>query len=115
MKIKIVQIIIAAVISALLAYGFYSLCRTDEYQVLLAIGGFICLFISLSVGFGVRFEKGRASTNVAVLGWVFFSVMLISHVIFAFVKFGIPGYVIVNGILLVAFIGITYAIAKAKQ
>ena len=115
MKINIVPTIIAAAICALLAYGLYALCKTEGQEMLLSIGGFVCMFITLAIGMGIRFEQPRTSTNTAVLGWVFFLLMVVSNAIFAFVQFTTPVYIIVNGILLLAFIGITYAVAKAKQ
>lgn len=115
MKIKIVPTIIALAIGAILAYCLYSLCKTEGREWIIAIGGFICLFLPLATGIGVRFAESRTSVNTAVLGWVFFLLMLISHGIFAFVQFSVPVYVIVNGILLIAFLGVTYAVAKARQ
>lgn len=115
MKINIFPTILAAAVSALLAYGLYSFCKTSGQEILLAIGGFICLFLALAVGVAVRFEQGRTSTNTAVLGWVFFFLLLASHIVFAFIQFATPSYVIVNGILLLAFLGVTYAVARAKQ
>ena len=44
-----------------------------------------------------------------------FLLLLISHGIFAFAKFAVPAYVIINGILLLVFIGVIYAVAQAKQ
>lgn len=115
MKIKAFPIILAAAISALLAYGLYALCKTPGQEALLAFGGFLCLFLPLASAVGVRFEQSRTSTNTAVLGWVFFLLLAISHTVFAFILFSTPAYVIVNGILLLAFLGVTYAIANAKQ
>ena len=115
MKIKFVPTMIAAAVSALLAYALYVLCKTEGQEVLLAIGGGVCFFLSLATCFGIRFEQGRTSVNTSVIGIVFFLLLLISHGIFAFAKFAVPAYVIINGILLLVFIGVTYAVAQAKQ
>ncbi|MBQ7062196.1 MAG: hypothetical protein IJM88_02770 [Bacteroidales bacterium] len=115
MRVNLFPCVIAAAVSALLAYGLFTLCKTNGQEALLAIGGFVCMFVTLAVGVAVRFDQGRTSANTAVLGWLFFIVMLISHAIFAFVHFATPGYVIVNGILLLLFVGVTYGVAKAKQ
>ena len=115
MKINIVPSIIAAAISALLAYGLFSFCHTEDGKILLTIGGFISLFLTLAVGIGVRFPEGRTSTNTAVLGFVFFFLLLASNIIFTFVNFSSPTYIIINGLLTLIFIGVTYAVAKAKQ
>lgn len=115
MKVNVVPVIIAVTASVLFAYALYSMCKTQGQETLLAIGGFVCLFLTLALGVAVRFEQGRTSANTAVLGWVFFFLLLISHFIFAFVQFTTPLYIIINGILLLIFIGVTYSIAKAKQ
>ncbi|MBO4543343.1 MAG: hypothetical protein J5725_09215 [Bacteroidales bacterium] len=46
---------------------------------------------------------------------MFFAVLLIAQLIFAFVQFSTPAYVITNGMLLLVFLLCVYAIAKAKQ
>lgn len=115
MKISTVPTLIAIAICVLLAYALYAICRAEEQQLLLAIGGFVCLSLTMATALGVRFKQSRTSANIAVLGWTFFCLLLVSHAIFAFVRFATPAYVIVNGILLLAFLGTTYAIAAAKQ
>jgi len=115
MKIKIIPTIIAAAISALLAYALYAICHTQGQETMLAICGGVCFFLTLATSFGVRFEQGRTSVNTAVVGIVFFFMMLVCNGIFAFVQFSTPAYIITNGILLLAFLGVTYAIAIAKQ
>lgn len=113
MKINVVPALLAVAVSALLAYGLYAL--GVNHRLLLAIGGFICFFFTMAGAVALRFEQGRTSTNTAVLGWVFFLILVASHIIFAFIHFASPFYIIINGILLVAFIGTTYAVAKTKQ
>ncbi|MBO4582299.1 MAG: hypothetical protein J5701_08485 [Bacteroidales bacterium] len=67
------------------------------------------------IDLGLRFEQGRTSANTAAVGGVFFVVLLIAQLIFAFVQFSTPAYVITNGMLLLVFLLCVYAIAKAKQ
>ena len=115
MKINPIPTIIAAAISALLAYALYALCHAQGQELLLALGGFICSFLTLGTCFGVRFDQGRTSVNTAVLGGVFFFLLIISNGIFAFLQFSPPAYIITHGILLLVFILVVYAVAKAKQ
>ena len=115
MKIKVIPTIIALGISALLAYALYEICHTEGKELLLAIGGGICLFLPLASCLGVRFEPSRTSANVAVVGAVFFGIMVISNALFAFLQFATHSYIIVNGILLLLFLLIEYFIVKAKQ
>lgn len=115
MKVSFIPTFISAAIGALLGYALYAMCKTEGLETLLAIGGGMCFFLTLATCFGVRFEQGRTSANTAVIGFVFFLLMLISHAVFAFVHFATPGYIIINGILLLIFLGVVYAVAKAKQ
>lgn len=115
MKVKVVPTIIALGISALLAYALYEICHAEGKELLLAIGGGICLFLTLATCLGVRFEQSRTSANVAVVGAVFFGIMVISNAAFAYLQFATHSYIIINGILLLLFLLIEYLIAKAKQ
>ena len=60
-------------------------------------------------------KRGRTSANVAVVGAVFFGIMVISNAAFAYLQFATHSYIIINGILLLLFLLIEYLIAKAKQ
>lgn len=115
MKVNLVPTIIALAISALIGYALYALCKTEGQELLLAIGGGIATFIPLATALGVRFEQSRTSGNIATLGGAFTVIMLICCLVYAFVQFTPPAFIIVAGILLLVFIMIVYAIAKAKQ
>ncbi|MCF0210776.1 MAG: hypothetical protein HUK18_05660 [Bacteroidales bacterium] len=114
MKIKTVPTIIAAALSALIAFGFYFWCATEENQLLFAIGVFIVLFLSFGLSFCVKFE-GRTTTSIVAVGILSSIVFLGLNTVFCFVKFGVPAFVIANGIVLLLMLLITYTVAKAKQ
>jgi len=114
MKINFVQTIIAIAVSLLIAYGLYSF-HDSENKILLSAGSFVFLAITLILTIGTSFELPRTTTNVRVISGIFFAVALISNLIFTFIAFSIPSYVITNGILLLVFILIAYSINKAKQ
>jgi hypothetical protein len=114
MKINIVQTIIAIAVSLLIAYGLYSF-HDSENKILLSAGSFVFLATTLVLSIGISFELPRTTTNVRVISGIFFAVALISNLIFTFVAFSVPSYVITNGILLLVFILIAYSINKAKQ
>ena len=112
MKIKVIPLIIVLGISAIIAYGLFSFCKNDNALLLAIIGG-IMLFVTLAATFGVSFEPHRTSVNIKVTSIVFFLLALISNVIFAFVHFSVPLYVIVNGIILLLWLLIVYGINRA--
>jgi hypothetical protein len=114
MKINFVQTIIAIAVSLLIAYGLYSF-HDSENKILLSAGSFVFLAATLIMTIGTTFEFSRTTTNIRVVSGIFFAVALISNLIFTFINFSVPSYVITNGILILVFILIAYSINKAKQ
>lgn len=111
MKINFVQTIIALAVSLLIAYGLYSF-HDSENKILLSAGSFVFLATTLILTIGTSFALPRTTTNVRVVSGIFFAVALISNLIFTFIAFSIPSYVITNGILLLVFILIAYSIIE---
>ena len=114
MKINFVQTIISIAVSSLIAYGLYSF-RYCENKILLSAGSFAFLASALVMTIGASFELPRTTTNIRVVSGIFFAIALISNLIFTFINFSVPSYIIINGILLLVFILIAYSINKAKQ
>jgi hypothetical protein len=114
MKINFVQTIIAVALSLLISYGLFSF-HANENKVLLSIGSFVFLSVTLSMTIGATFEFPRTTTNVRVISGIFFGIALLSNLIFTFLNFLVPTYIVVNGILLLLFILIAYSVNKAKQ
>lgn len=114
MKIKVIPSVIALAMSALIAYGFYYFCKSDN-QTLLSVGSGVMSFCMLLTAFGLSFQNPRASANIKVVSIVFFILALISNLIFAFVQFYSPAYIITNGLILLVWLLVAYAVGKAKQ
>lgn len=114
MKLNPITTIIAMAISAIIAYCLYSWCKSDN-QILLSIGGFLSLFVTFMFTIGVSFEQNRTTTNIRFLSGVFFAFAFISNMIFAFLQFSVPAYVLVNGILLLIWLLVVYGIKKANM
>ena len=103
MKVNFPKTIIAIAICLLIAYGLYRF-NGGENKMVLCIGGFLFLVSALIVAIGTSFQQSRTTTNVRVVASVFFSIAMISNVLFTFISFSIPAYIIVNGILYLIFI-----------
>ena len=114
MKIDFIKTLIAIAVSLLIAYGLYSF-HESENKILLSAGSFVFLAITLILTIGASFELPRTTTNVKVVSGIFFAIAFISNLIFTFISFSVPSYVITNGILLLVFVLIAYSILKAKQ
>lgn len=114
MKVKLIPAIIVVALSALIAYGLYCFCVSDN-NLLVSLGFLVMALCILLAAFGVGIEPHRTSVNIKVTSIVFFVLALISNAVFAFVQFSTPLYVVVNGILLLLWLMVVYGIRRARQ
>ncbi len=114
MKVNVVQLAISLVVSALIAYGLHTFNRGDN-AIVLAVGSFVFLGTVSGVFSGLGLKDGRASINVKLLAGLFYPIGLILGVIFMLVDFQVSLYVILNGIIFLMFLSISYGIGTAKQ
>lgn len=114
MKLDFIKTIIAIAVSGLIAYGFFAF-NTSEHKVLLIAGSFIFLTITLVLTIGITFQLPRTTTMVRTVSGIFFTIALLSNIIFSFTNFSKALYVIVNGVLFLVFALIAYSVGKAKQ
>lgn len=115
MKINTLYSIIAVAIAALLAYGFYSFCRSEN-EIVLSIGSFLFIGFPLFLTMGVSSPAKRSSANMKVLAVVFFLIALVVNILFACLShFSIPLYIITNGITALIFFLIYHSIYSTKQ
>ena len=75
----------------------------------------VCFLATLIPSIGLRYESDRIGTNIRVLSGLFFIAFLASHFYFANYGIKMPLYVILNGILLVIYLGIFYKINSAQE
>jgi hypothetical protein len=114
MKINFVQTIIAIAVSLLIAYCFYNFNESAN-KILLSFGSFVFMAVTLILAIGTSFKLPRTSINVRVISGIFFTIALITNLIFTFLNFSVPSYIIINGISFLVFILIAYSIKKAEQ
>jgi hypothetical protein len=116
MKINVVFMFIALAIAALVGYGFFALKEGDSYQLLIAIGAGLGVFLPLSGTIALSSDSRGIVGNIRALSIVFLLVFVVSNIVFGFIKLVTPSaYIIVNGILLLVYILIGYAIAKTLK
>jgi hypothetical protein len=112
-KINIILTFIAICISALCAYAFFSISNSEN-KLLLSGGGFIYLSVTLFATIAAQFNEAKKTTNIKSLSGIFFTIGLISHIVFAFVSFSPAAYIIPAGLLLLAFMSLAYSISKSS-
>ncbi|MBR1625977.1 MAG: hypothetical protein IJ681_02410 [Bacteroidales bacterium] len=112
MKVNWLYSIIAVCITALLAYGLYSISKSTDNSII-ALGSFFFMGIPLVMAMGVKSRGSRITTNLKVLSAIFFFIALVINVVFAFLNgFSVPLYIILNGILTLVFVFIYHNIYK---
>ena len=115
MKVNALYSIIAVAIAALIAYGIYSFCRSEN-ELLMAIGSFLFISFPLFLAMSVSSPAKRSSANMKVLSTVFFLFALAINILFACLShFSVPLYIIPNGIAVVVFFLIYHSIYSTKQ
>lgn len=114
MKVNGFTTVISLAISAIIAYCLYSWCKSDN-QILLCIGSFVYCAATLIFTMGVSFESNRTTMNIRFLSGTFLALGIISNAIFTFVQFSSPIYILVNGVMLLIWLAVTYFIKKANM
>jgi hypothetical protein len=114
MKINFIKTVIAICVSGLIAYGFYSFHETDN-KLLLSIGSFVFLSLTLLFTLSISFSLPRTTTMIRTVSGIFFVIAFVSNMLFSFFNFSTPIYVIINGIAIMTYVLIAYSIGRAKQ
>ena len=114
MKVNPIFLLISFAISFLAGYGFFSANSGEDYQLLVSIGAGALIFITLSGILAIQSAGERGGVgNIRALSVVFLIISIISNVIFSFMTLVKPtAYIIINGILLLLYILISYAIVE---
>lgn len=115
MKIDFVKTIIAVAISCLIAYGLYAICKVDELRCLLTIVSGIAMTITLAFTLGIKPKAERTALMFTTMSAIFFVVVAIMNLIFAFVNFNKPIFIILNGVILLVYALIANSMAKVKE
>ena len=104
MKIDSIKTIIAVVISALLAYACYEICKFERVQWIITIGTFLTIGIPCVLSLGVSSKEKRLAVMLKTFSSIILTVEIVVNFVFVFFDFSVPVYVIVNGLLLLVFV-----------
>lgn len=109
MKFNLIPAIIAVLLSAIVAYAFYSWSE-DDMCLLNCVCSAVWSITTLGAALALTYSKPRLSVNIKVLASVFFFILLIANIILAVSSAGTPTCIIVEGGLLLVFLLIAYLI-----
>ena len=111
MHTNILNFVIAILVSALLAYGFWSL--GSPLANYLAVGSFLFLGGTLIPGIALRSSSARMAVNQKVLAGIFFSLGVAINLAFAFIGGSAVFYIITSAVLYLIFIFASNALQVA--
>jgi hypothetical protein len=117
MRINVITLGIALAIATLAGYGFYAVNGAqNDIPLANALGGGIALFVTLAgtISVGTKDETGGA-VNIRITSGIFFALMVVEQIVFCFVPFSMPPYIVVTGILLLIYVLTAYGMGKALQ
>jgi hypothetical protein len=116
MKINIIFVIIILAIAGLTSYGFFAWNEAEPYQLLIAIGAGVTLFLPLGGLLALSSDRQGSVGNIRACSVIFLILEIISNIIFSLIPLIKPAaYVIVNGILFLVYILIVYVIIRALK
>jgi hypothetical protein len=116
MKINWVMLLISLAIAVLAAYGFYAWNNGESVQWLITIGSGLMLLVTLGGCLAVSSETRGLAGNIRIISLIFFIISIVSNCIFSVIsEMNIPPYIIINGIILLLFVLISYAINRALK
>jgi len=114
MKLNGFLTIISAAIAGLIAFGLFIANEGDTYRILITVGGGISLFTTLGGMIALSSPHG-GTMNIRIVSGLFFAVLLVQHIISSFITIRMPPYVIITGLLLLAYMLISYVIMRALK
>ena len=115
MKINTFTAILSIALAGIIAF-FLSFYVAGENKMILGIGSFITLALTLAGTVSLSFEYNRTTTLTRTTSGIFFILILTSQIIFTvFNSFILPTYVLVTGCMSILYALIVYGISRSKH
>jgi hypothetical protein len=113
MKLHAVNFMIAVAVSALIAYGLWSL--DGPLKNFVAVGAFVFLAGTLVPCMGIEHEQARNAANLRIVCLLFFAIGVVLNVAFSFVGASQTVYILVCAIAFLIYVFLANAIYNARQ
>lgn len=115
MRVNNLYLIIAVLLSALLAWGGYAISNYTDRNIYVLVTLFVSLGVTSVCGLALDYEEHRSGVMIKTASWSFFMVLLIMDYVFAFFHFNIPLFIICNGVILLVSIVVVSSVYKTKM
>ena len=113
-KINIIQTILAIGINVIIGFAFYNYAHT-EYKLIFGIATGILLTIISFLMMGISHPNAKTNINTKTVSGIFYIIILVTNLIFMFINFKLPIFIIINGIIFLIYLSIYSAIQKSRQ
>lgn len=110
-KVSIFPTILSIVTTVALAYLVCHISRCDENCVLLTIGTFVSVLLTLAFAMSVKFQNKRVGMNVKVCSVLCFFIMYIVSLCIAWIGVNVPIYVILQSVLVAAYLFVVWKLS----
>ena len=107
MKPNPILLSISTAIASLLSYCNFSIAGSEQ-ALILALGSFVIMVVTLGLGMGVSYDAERSGVSIKIIAITFFILSVATNLIFAFTGFSNPVFIITNGLEILLFASITY-------
>ncbi len=114
MKIDALNSVVALILAALLSYGCYAFCGSEDMRLLITIASFIELSVVGIGTFAVSFADQRRGTMFRILSGIFLGVLVAANGLAMLFGFSIPLYVILFGLILVLYLLLGGFVARTE-
>ena len=115
MKINTFTAILSVALAGIITF-FLSFYVTGYNKLLVGIGSFLSMALTLIGTISLSFEYDRTTTLTRTTSGIFFILILTSQIIFTAIKgFLLPTYILVTGSATILHLLIVYGISKSKH
>ena len=114
MKIDALNTVVALILAALLSYGCYAFCGSEDMRLLITIASFVELSVVGIGTFAVSFADQRRGVMFRILSGIFFAVLVGANGFAMLLGFSTPLYIILCGLLLVLYLLLGGFVARTE-
>ena len=115
MRINTFTAILSVALAAIIAF-FLSFYVSGANKLLVGIGSFLSMAITLIGAISLSFAYDRTTTLTKTTSGIFFILILISQIVFTAINsFLLPTYILVTGSAAIFYTLIVYGISKSKH
>lgn len=115
MKINTFTAILSIALAGIIAF-FLSFYVSGDNKLLLGIGSFVSMALTLTGTLSLSFEYDRTTTLTRTTSGIFFSLILASQIVFTAINgFLLPTYILVTGCATILYALIIYGLSRSTH